>query len=162
MVVKIQPRICLNHWGKPRNNPNRVGRHRDLNQGPRALPRKYKNKTNKSYGHIARIFSRLLSDILIWERCISISSRFQMIDNHTFLAVSPADLITSQQKRFHVCHSIRFLCELPLIWKWKGRAGDNYKSALILFIYFKRYVRRQIENWKNIILVTRIFSGKNR
>ena len=65
--------------------------------------------------HIARTFSRLMSNILIWERFISISSRFQMTDNNTFLAISPADLITYQQKqltmfvKFHVCHSARFL-----------------------------------------------------
>ena len=49
---------------------------------------------NERYGHTAHTFSRLLSDILIWERCISITIRFQMTDNNTFLAVSPADLIT--------------------------------------------------------------------
>ena len=49
---------------------------------------------NKRYGHAAHTFSRLLSNILIWERFISISSRFQMTDNNTFLAVSPADLMT--------------------------------------------------------------------
>ena len=54
----------------------------------------FNGKTNKRYGHTAHTFSRLLSDILISERCISISSRFQLTDNNTFLAVSPADLIT--------------------------------------------------------------------
>ena len=55
--------------------------------------------TNKWYGHTAHTFSRLLCDILIWDRFISISSRFQMNDTNTFLAVSPADLITKQQKQ---------------------------------------------------------------
>ena len=49
---------------------------------------------NKRHGHAAHTFSRLLSDILIWERCNSISIRFQITDNNTFLAVSAADLIT--------------------------------------------------------------------
>ena len=49
---------------------------------------------NKRYGHTAHTFSRLLSGILIREGCISISIRFQMTDNNTFLAVSLADLIT--------------------------------------------------------------------
>ena len=49
---------------------------------------------NKRYGHTAHTSSRLLSDILILERFISISIRFQMIDNNTFLVVSPADSIT--------------------------------------------------------------------
>ena len=48
---------------------------------------------NKRYGHTAHTFSRLLYDILIWERYISISIRFQMTNN-TFLAISPVDLIT--------------------------------------------------------------------
>ena len=43
---------------------------------------------------IPRSFSRFLSDILIWETCISISIRFQMTGNNIFLAVSPAVLIT--------------------------------------------------------------------
>ena len=34
VVMKIQPRICLDHKGKPRKNPSQVGRYRDLNQGP--------------------------------------------------------------------------------------------------------------------------------
>ena len=41
VVMKIQPSICLDDWGKPRKN-----RHRDLNPGPpecesRALPRSH-------------------------------------------------------------------------------------------------------------------------
>ena len=40
-------------------------------------------KQNKWYGHTAHTFSHLLSDILIWKRFISISSRFQMFDNNT-------------------------------------------------------------------------------
>ena len=39
----------------------------------------------KRYGHTAHTFSRLLSDILIWERFISISSRFQMTWQQYFL-----------------------------------------------------------------------------
>ena len=35
-------------------------------------------KINKRYEYTAHTFSRLLSDILIWEKCISISIRFQM------------------------------------------------------------------------------------
>ena len=54
---------------------------------------KSKNKKRR-YGHTAHTFSRFLSDVLIWERFISISSKFHMIDNSTFLVVSPADLIT--------------------------------------------------------------------
>ena len=34
VVMKIQPSICLDDWGKPRKNLSQVGRHRDLNQGP--------------------------------------------------------------------------------------------------------------------------------
>ena len=34
VVMKIQPNICLDDWGKPRNNPSQVGRHRGLNPGP--------------------------------------------------------------------------------------------------------------------------------
>ena len=49
---------------------------------------------NKRYGHTAHTYSRLLFDILIWEKFISIIIGFQMTDNNTFLAVSPADLIT--------------------------------------------------------------------
>ena len=46
VVMKIQPSICHDEWGKPRKNPNQVGRHRDLNPGPpecesRALPRSH-------------------------------------------------------------------------------------------------------------------------
>ena len=44
VVMKIQPSICLDDWGKPWKNPSQVGRHRDSNPGPpecesRALPR---------------------------------------------------------------------------------------------------------------------------
>ena len=49
---------------------------------------------NKSYGHTAHTFSRLMSNVLISERFISISSGFQTMDNNTLLAASPADLIT--------------------------------------------------------------------
>ena len=43
VVIKIQPSICLDDWGKPRKKPSQVGRHRVSNQGPpeyesRALP----------------------------------------------------------------------------------------------------------------------------
>ena len=54
----------------------------------------FRNSLNKRYGHTAHTFSRLLSDILIWQRFISISSRFQKTDNNSFLLISPADLIT--------------------------------------------------------------------
>ena len=56
-----------------------------------------------------------------------------------------------------------------ILWvgrKWKGWAGDNCKSVLITINigfeqdWFRRYVRRQIENKKYIFLFTRIFSGK--
>ena len=57
-----------------------------------------RGKTNKSYGHTAHPFFRLISNVLIWERFISISYVFQMTDNNTFLVVSPANLMTSQQK----------------------------------------------------------------
>ena len=47
---------------------------------------------------------------------ISISSRFEMTDNNTFLAVSPADIFRNIKKKqlivfvkFHVYHSTRFL-----------------------------------------------------
>ena len=53
VVMKIQPSICLDDWGKPRKNLSQVGRHphRDLDPGPpecesRALPR----------SHLARLF----------------------------------------------------------------------------------------------------------
>ena len=80
---------------------------------------------NKRYGYAAHTFSRLLSDILICERFISISSRFEMTDNNTFLAICPADLITQQQKqlimfvKFHACQIVScFLCELPLTLRY--------------------------------------------
>ena len=46
VVMKIQPSICLDDWGKPRKNLSQVGRHRDLNPGPpecksHALPRSH-------------------------------------------------------------------------------------------------------------------------
>ena len=46
VVMKIQPSICLDDWGKPRKNLSQVGRYRDLNPGPpewvsRALPRSH-------------------------------------------------------------------------------------------------------------------------
>ena len=70
-----------------------------------------------------------------------------MTGNNTFLAVFVADLITQQQKQlimFVKCHVLllRFLfllwttlnIKVPLLLrvgrKWKGRAGDNYKSIL--------------------------------
>ena len=34
VVMKIQPCICLDGWGKPRKNSSQVGRHRDSNPGP--------------------------------------------------------------------------------------------------------------------------------
>ena len=49
---------------------------------------------NKRYGHTAHTFSRLMSSVIIWERYLSKSIRFQMIDNYTFLSISPPDLIT--------------------------------------------------------------------
>ena len=49
---------------------------------------------NKRYGHTAHNFSRLMSNVLIWEWFISISSEFQTTDNNTLLTISPADLIT--------------------------------------------------------------------
>ena len=33
VVMKIQPSICLDDWGKPRKNPSQVGRHLDSNPG---------------------------------------------------------------------------------------------------------------------------------
>ena len=55
VVMKIQPSICLDHWGKPRKNPSQVARHRDSNSGPtecesRALPR----------SHLARLKKQVL------------------------------------------------------------------------------------------------------
>ena len=46
VVMKIQPSIWLDDWGKPRKYPSQVGRHRDLNPGlpeceSRALPRSH-------------------------------------------------------------------------------------------------------------------------
>ena len=46
VVMKIQPRICLDDLGKPRKTPSQVGRHWDLNPGSpecesRALPRSH-------------------------------------------------------------------------------------------------------------------------
>ena len=59
VVMKIQPSICLDDWGKPRKNLSQVGRHRDLNPGPpecesRALPR----------SHLARLKNINLSHTL--------------------------------------------------------------------------------------------------
>ena len=90
-------------------------------------------------GHIAHTFSRLLSDILIWERFISISIRFQMNDNDTFLAISPADLITATETIDHVCKipclllRFLFLTWTPLNIKGRSkmkRTGWRYKSTL--------------------------------
>ena len=46
VVMKIQPSICLDDWGKLRKTPSQVGGHRDLNPRPpecesRALPRSH-------------------------------------------------------------------------------------------------------------------------
>ena len=46
VVMKIQPSICLDDWGKPRKTPSQVGRHRDSNPRPpececRALLRRH-------------------------------------------------------------------------------------------------------------------------
>ena len=49
---------------------------------------------NKRYGHTAHTFSRLLSDILTWEIFYFYKQLFRMTDNNTFLAVSPANLMT--------------------------------------------------------------------
>ena len=60
-----------------------------------------------------------------WLPMPAISSGFQMTDNNTFLAISPADLMTEQQKqlimivKFYVCHSVScFLCELLLTLRY--------------------------------------------
>ena len=63
-----------------------------------------------------------------------------MTDNNTYLAISPPDLITAQQKqlimfvKLHVCHFVScFLCELPLILgvtqKRKEQAEDICKGT---------------------------------
>ena len=49
---------------------------------------------NKRYGHTAHTLSHLMSNVLIRDRFISISSGFQMTDNNSFLAVSPIELVT--------------------------------------------------------------------
>ena len=62
VVMKIQPSICLDDWGKPRKKPSQVGRHRDSNPGPpecesRALPRSHLARLLKSCCHIYRMTS---------------------------------------------------------------------------------------------------------
>ena len=54
VVMKIQPSICLDDWGKPRKNPSQVGWHQDLKPGPpkcksRALPRSHLARLNFNF-----------------------------------------------------------------------------------------------------------------
>ena len=74
---------------------------------------KYETKIKKIKGtDTQHIISR---NVLILERFISISNVFQTTDNNTFLVVSPADLIISQQKqlimfvKLYVCYSVCLL-----------------------------------------------------
>ena len=69
-----------------------------------------------------------------------------MTDNNTFLAVSPADFITQQQKQLTVLENSMFVIPFLVSYettlnikvslilrvgrKWKGRAEDNFKSTL--------------------------------
>ena len=68
VIMKIQPSICLDDWGKPRKNPKQVGRHRDSNPEPsecesRALPR----------SHLARYrFNVNIHTVEIWQHLLSL------------------------------------------------------------------------------------------
>ena len=85
-------------------------------------------KTNKRYGHTAHTFSRLLLDILIWGRFISISSRFQMTDKYFLGDLSCWFNNIATKTIDHVCKipclSFRFLF---LVWTTLN-FGDRSKT----------------------------------
>ena len=107
----------------------------------------YRALYDKRYAHTAHTFSRLLSDVLIWERsyfykqCISedwqqyflggLSCWFNNIATETIDNVCKIPCLLFH---FLLLMWTTLNIKVPLILKvdrkWKGRAWDNYKSTL--------------------------------
>ena len=89
-------------------------------------------KLNKRYGHTAHTFSRLMPNVLIWERFIPISSGFQTTDNNTVhflggLSCWFNNIATKKFIMFVTQFVSCFFCELPLIL----RVGRKWKKLQI-------------------------------